>query len=349
MLNVYTDQKFLEKHSKGEKFPLVYALLFDERNEFTEVKNFYQLVENIAEAEVAILPCSWNYYLKNNLEKVAEKFINDCDGYNLKVLTYVSGDQGVMPSNKNVFVFRTSGYKSKKLPNQIAFPAFFKDPLIHYIEKENHQVRVKSEKPVIGFVGQATANVLKAAKDIGFIVYRNLKFHLGRSLLEPQQWFAAPYMRYKYLRRLEKNNNIQTNIIYRERYRAGIKSNRSADKTTYEFYENMNDSDYIFNLRGAGNFSVRFYQTLAMGRIPVLIDTDCLLPLEGIIDWTKHCIRILQGNEHEMEKQLLTFHKNLTQEKFEEIQIENRKLWEEYLTLTSFFARIHDLLKAGKL
>lgn len=349
MLNVYTDRKFLEKHPKGEKFPLVYALLFDERNEFPEVKKYYQLVDRIEEAEVAMLPCSWNYYLSNNLRKEAESFIDNCHKVNLKVLTYVSGDQGVMPANKDVYVFRTSGYKSKKLPNQISFPAFFKDPLEHYISIENHQVRIKSEQPVIGFVGQATANVLKAAKDISLIIYRNLKFHLGKSLLEPQQWFAAPYMRYKYLRRLEKNKDIQTNIIYRDRYRAGIKSNRSIDKTTYEFYENINDSDYIFNLRGAGNFSVRFYQTLAMGRIPVLIDTDCLLPLEGIIDWTQHCIRIPQGKEHILEKKLLEFHKNLNQEKFEEIQTENRKLWEEYLTLTSFFARIHDLIKDDKL
>ncbi|MBC8755126.1 exostosin family protein [Kordia sp. YSTF-M3] len=349
MLNVYTDTNFIKAHSKGEKFPLIYALLFDERNEFPEVKNYYQIVENIQEAEVAFLPFSWNYYLNNNLQSEAERFINQCYTINLKVLTYVSGDEGVMPTNKDVYVFRNSGYKSKKLANQIAFPAFFKDPLVHYIEKENHQVRIKGEKPVIGFVGQATPNLLKAAKDIGLIVYRNLKYHLGKSLLEPQQWFAAPFMRYKYLKRLEKNTKIETNIIYRQRYRAGVRKNRSVDKTTYEFYENLNDSDYIFNLRGAGNFSVRFYQTLAMGRIPVLIDTDCLLPLEGIIDWTQHCIRIPQGKEHEMEQRLLEFHQNLTQEQFEHIQKENRKLWEEYLTLTAFFARIHDLLKNGKL
>ncbi|MGH1387701.1 hypothetical protein [Kordia sp.] len=349
MLNVYTDKKFIEKHPKGEKFPLIYALLFDERDEFPEVKNYYQLVDAIDEAEIAFLPFSWNYYLNKDLQAEAEHFINECHAKNLKVLTYISGDQGVMPTNKDVYVFRNSGYKSKKLRNQISFPAFFKDPLMHYIKEENHQVRVKAAKPVIGFVGQATPNLLKASKDIGLIMYRNLKFHLGKTRLEPQQWFAAPFMRYKYLKRLEKNSNIETNIIYRERYRAGVRKNRSVDKTTYEFYENINDSDYIFNLRGAGNFSVRFYQTLAMGRIPVLVDTDCLLPLEGIIDWTHHCIRIPQGTAHEMEQRLLEFHKNLTQEKFEEIQKANRKLWEEYLTLTTFFARIHDLLKEGKL
>ena len=349
MLHVYTDRNFIDKHPKGEKFPLIYALLFDERNEFTEVKKYYQLVDSINDAEVAFLPFSWNFYLKLNLQQEAERFIDECHAKQLKVLTYISGDQGVTPTNKDVYVFRNSGYKSKKLTNQISFPAFFKDPLEYYIDKEQHQIRVKKEKPVIGFVGQATPNLLKAAKDIGLIFYRNLKFRLGKSLLEPQQWFAAPFMRYKYLKRLEKHPEIKTNIVYRERYRAGVRTNRSVDKTTYEFYENMNDSDYIFNFRGAGNFSVRFYQTLAMGRIPVLIDTDCLLPLEGIIDWTQHCIRIPQGKEHEMEQRLLEFHKNLTQEQFEKIQKANRKLWEEYLTLTSFFARIHDLIGKGEL
>ena len=349
MLNAYTDTQFLKTHPKGEKFPLINALLFDERNEFSELKNYYQLVDSIEDAKIAFLPFSWNFYITNNFQADAERFIDECHANNLKVLSYVSGDAGVMPTNKDVYVFRTSGYKSKKLPNQISFPAFFKDPLIHYVEKENHQVRIKSEKPVIGFVGQATPNLLKATKDIGFIVYRNIKHRFGKSLLEPQQWFAAPFMRYKYLKRLEKNKKIETNIIYRERYRAGIRKNRSIDKTTYEFYENINDSDYIFNLRGAGNFSVRFYQTLAMGRIPVLIDTDCLLPLEGVIDWTQHCIRIPQGKEHEMEQRLLEFHQNLTQEQFEYIQQENRKLWEDYLTLKTFFVRIHDLLKSDSL
>lgn len=349
MLNVYTDTEFLKAHPKGEKFPLVYALLFDERNEFLEAKNYYQFVDSIDEAEVAFLPFSWNFYLNNNFQLNAELFINECNESNLKVLSYISGDAGVAPTNENVYIFRNSGYKSKKLPNQISFPAFFKDPLAHYIEKENHQIRIKEEKPVIGFVGQATPNLLKASKDIGLIIYQNLKYHLGKTFNEPQQWFAAPFMRYKYLKRLERNKKIQTNIIYRQRYRAGVRKNRSVDKTTFEFYENINDSDYIFNLRGAGNFSVRFYQTLAMGRIPVLIDTDCLLPLEGIIDWRQHCIQIPQGKENEMEQRLLEFHQNLTQEQFEHIQKENRKLWEEYLTLTSFFARIHDLILENKI
>ncbi|MEM6685443.1 MAG: exostosin family protein [Bacteroidota bacterium] len=345
MVKAYTDLQLLSKYPKAEKFPLIDVLLFDVEKRFLELQNYYELINTFDEAQVALLPFSWNFYVNQNLQAEAERFIDACHAKKLKVLTYTSGDQGVSPTRKDVYVFRNSGYKSKKLKNQISFPAFFKDPLVHYIEKENHQLRVKEAQPIIGFVGQATPNLLKAAKDIGLILYRNLKFHFGKTHLEPQQWFAAPFMRYRYLKRLEKHKDIKTNIIYRQRYRAGVRKNRSIDKTTYEFYENINDSDYIFNLRGAGNFSVRFYQTLALGRIPVLIDTDCLLPLEGIIDWTQHCIRIPQGKEHEMEKRLLNFHKNLTQERFEEIQKANRKLWEEYLTLSSFFVQIHNLIK----
>ena len=59
-----------------------------------------------------------------------------------------------------------------------------------------------------------------------------------------------------------------------------------------EFYENMVSSDYIVCVRGGGNFSVRLYETLAMGRIPIFINTDCLLPLNKSIDWKKHVVWI---------------------------------------------------------
>jgi hypothetical protein len=43
--------------------------------------------------------------------------------------------------------------------------------------------------------------------------------------------------------------------------------------------------DYVLCVRGAGNFSHRLYETLAAGRIPVILDTNLALPLGGEIDW----------------------------------------------------------------
>ncbi len=51
-----------------------------------------------------------------------------------------------------------------------------------------------------------------------------------------------------------------------------------------------NKSEFCFCPRGTGNFSIRFYETLYYGRIPVIIDTDIILPFENIIEWNKYIV-----------------------------------------------------------
>ena len=56
-------------------------------------------------------------------------------------------------------------------------------------------------------------------------------------------------------------------------------------KLRKEYYQNIDNTDYTLCIRGTGNFSVQFYQTLALGRIPIFINTDCILPFEKEINW----------------------------------------------------------------
>ncbi len=95
-------------------------------------------------------------------------------------------------------------------------------------------------------------------------------------------------------------------------------------------------------MRGIGNFSVRFYETLAVGRIPVLLDTDCLLPLDKIINWEKHCVILNESEYKSLGNMVVNFHNDLSNHEFIEIQKANRKLWEDYLTRHNFFKIIHD-------
>jgi len=62
-----------------------------------------------------------------------------------------------------------------------------------------------------------------------------------------------------------------------------------------EFLQNMIGSDYVFCCRGAGNFSYRLYEALCCGRIPVFIDTDCVLPYDFMIDWKKYFVWVDQS------------------------------------------------------
>jgi len=93
--------------------------------------------------------------------------------------------------------------------------------------------------------------------------------------------------------------------------------------TRREYCANIADNLYTLCIRGAGNFSYRFYEALCMGRIPILINTETALPLEKIIDWSKYIIKI---NESELE-QLPTL---ISECKIDPADV--RRLWEEYFS-----------------
>lgn len=102
-------------------------------------------------------------------------------------------------------------------------------------------------------------------------------------------------------------------------------------KSKREFIKNMSDNKYIFCMRGNGNFSYRFYETLCFGRVPILIDTNTILPLENIIDWDKHIIFIKP-------KDIDNLSKIIENKNFELRQ--NRNLWDEYFSPHGFIKNI---------
>ncbi|MEE4247598.1 MAG: exostosin family protein, partial [Kangiellaceae bacterium] len=121
------------------------------------------------------------------------------------------------------------------------------------------------------------------------------------------------------------------------KYRAGIKTNKDGHPTSLEFYENIKNSDYVVCMRGAGNFSNRFYETLAMGRIPVFINTDCLLPLEEVIQWKNHVVWVEYNEREKITEKILEFHSILNEESMNALFDANRRLWRDHLQRSSYF------------
>ena len=90
---------------------------------------------------------------------------------------------------------------------------------------------------------------------------------------------------------MEKSNDIKTEFIRRSRYKGGTTNKEDLSKRLKkEFFKNMNNTDYTLCVRGTGNFSARMYETLALGRIPIFVNTDCILPFNNKIDWDKHVV-----------------------------------------------------------
>lgn len=171
--------------------------------------------------------------------------------YNKKVLIFLISDVNEpydIPSN--VYIFRTSLYKTKKMYNETLLP-FMWEP----IEKDVYPL-VKSDKPIVGFCGYLHKN---------------------------------PAYRKKLIDEMRRNTDkIICNFIIHFKFWGG-KPNDTKLKNDFE--NNVINSHFTICNRGAGNFSMRFYQVLSVGRIPVLVDFDQLLPFEDEINWDDIIVR----------------------------------------------------------
>jgi|26BtaG_2_1085354.scaffolds.fasta_scaffold00001_123 hypothetical protein len=337
-----------KSHYKPERllvFPLLRPFIKDE--DFTDEQRIelygvsesdFEFTSNLEDADLVILTMAWNFYVKKEQTAIAQEFIINSNALVKKVLAVNTGDFGMpIPYFENLIVFRSSGYKSKFHKNEFALPSFIRDPLSTYFNSMDVIERPYLSKPVIGFCGHANPSRINAAKEVIRTVMRNIKFHLGLTNNEPQDILSATYLRFKILNQLQKSTFVTCNFIYRKKYRAGIKYNKDDHRTSLEFYENLLNSDYIVCVRGAGNFSIRFYEALAMGRIPIFINTDSPLPFDGIIDWKKHVIWVEYADRLKVAEKVADFHQGLSETDYLELQHSNRKLWEDRLTLKGFF------------
>jgi hypothetical protein len=109
----------------------------------------------------------------------------------------------------------------------------------------------------------------------------------------------------------------------------------------------MENALFIFCYRGAGNFSYRFYETLMMGRIPILINTDCVFPFDSKVDIRDIACVI---DEHTLKSPNdiighITTYYTANQHRILDMQKNNRKVWEQYFSPSGFVNNIYEIFK----
>src|SRR3989344_1856249 len=212
----------------------------------------------------------------------------------------------------NSLIFRVSIYKNKKRSNEIVMPPFVENlSQIPVRDKDD-----KDSEPTVGFNGYA-------------------KFSF-RNLLPLGAHRQGLYFRRKAMRLLEQASGIKTNFISRSSY-AGHRDTIGMDPEVarHEYLENIRNSDFVLSPKGDGNYSIRFYETLALGRIPILIDTDNVLPLEDEIDYEKFIIRVDYRNINSFARIVKEKYESMSNDEFVAMQERAREAFENYLLMDS--------------
>lgn len=305
-----------------------------------EVSERFVYVDSVEKAAVFFIPKPINSYSKDELKKIN----SICMTNNIKAYGYISGDLGAdFGFFEYITFFRMGGFKSQLPSNNKGFPVSLSDHFERIYKKTTIDVREKQNLPVVGFCGHATLAYPKSIKETVVFAKENLK----RFFKQPfgknyEPLFSSAFERAQLLHAFEASTAVKTNFIYRESYRAGAHSEQERITTTLEYFDNIATSDYVLCVRGAGNFSVRLYETLMMGRIPIFVNTDCLLPFEDKIQWKDHVVWVEWKNRNDIANIVANFHGKLSDDAFKMMQHGNRKLWKEQLSVANILNIIED-------
>ena len=195
---------------------------------------------------------------------------------------------------ENVLLFRTGMYKSQQKSNEylLLYPGT-KSDLKN--EPSFEPLPKKDLKPVVGFCGSITSHP----------------------------------SRIQYINRIKQTPNIKKNIIIKTEYWGGKPHDIDV---VQEFINNIKDSYFILSTRGTGNWSARFYQVLYLGRIPLVVNTDLVLPFEDRINWRD--IIVYCDSENDIGNNLKHFWntKDIVQ-----AQIKCKEIYDTYLDIEKWF------------
>jgi hypothetical protein len=252
------------------------------------------------------------------------------------LLVFFNSDSQEPIPLEGALVFRTSFRRSTRQPWEMAIPGWCEDFLERYAGGQI-SLRAKGLQPVASYCG-----------------YGQNQPHWAR---RAWQWLrrggaAAPMhpgqvVRGAALRSLERCDRVRTHFLIRREFwggasKAGALDPELARRAREEYVQNLFDGDYGLCARGGGNFSYRLYETLCCGRIPLFIDTDCVLPWDGFVDWGEHCVWVDESQAGEAGAILADFHARISPDDFAERQRRCRRLWEEWIRPEAFFFRMRD-------
>jgi hypothetical protein len=298
---------------------------------------------DLAHADVAIVPADWGDVIRDKASlQCAGELAHRARAAGVPTVVFFANDSDTPVALDDAVVFRTSLSRSSRRLNELALPTWSEDFVTTYLGGQL-PLRPKGPKPVVGFCGR-----VPVFRPVRLTVRQNVARALrgGTRLLKRavQRTPAADAgIRVRALTALQTCSRVESNVITHDRFFGGAvlpdggMDYENMPAARRQFLHNLLESDYALCARGAGNFSLRFCEALSLGRIPVFIDTDCVLPFDSTIAWRDYCVWVDARDVDRVGERVAEFHAGLSDARFIELQRECRRLWERFLSPEGFF------------
>lgn len=297
--------------------------------------NSVVITNNLENADIILVPQAINNSSKQiliYLDRV--RSMSKLRG--IPAIIFIYGDLSHHLHFKDFIILRHTMYKTLMNVNDIIVPPFCED----LGEKFAISVRHKDHNlPVVSFCGWA-----------GFSNSWLFIKYILRSLLNLSSVviYGSGYIKYKkglYFRRkcikvVRGSGLIDSSIIVRNSFLGKLKDISNSLEMRREYFDNMYNSDFVLTPKGDANYSVRFFEVLSLGRIPILIDTDTVLPLEDKIKYSDFIIRVPYYRIKDIPKIVSEFYDKLSDSEYVNMQKLARGAFEKYLRYDVFLTRV---------
>lgn len=319
-----------ELHSSVRTLPLLAPARADDNRlfqhlSFEEYKDSFLPVANIADAEAVLLP----HYLPDIRVHTAylEKVRIEAKEAGKKLIVFTNQDDPSPLDLENAIVLRPSAYASTLAPNEILIPGLVEDLGKAY----GVTPLPKGERPSVGFVGKAGFDTLKAR--LRYLVRNYVQYKGDRR--------EGTYFRRKAISYLSSDARIDVRAILRRRFGAHAKTiELPPEVARREYIENIQNSLFTLSPRGDGNYSLRFYETLSLGRIPLFIDTDTPLPGSDRIPYDTFMVRVPSSDIQKIADITYEFWNGKSEEELAHMQRTARAVFEQELYFPTFIRNL---------
>ena len=246
--------------------------------------------------------------------RIAREYIRVHDLPNRPLVVFVIADNTVpIEADRDVLVYRTSLQGGQRQPNEHCLPflRWSTDPQVQARSLSNvvpaFDPLPSGGRPHVGFCGVPNSDERKAL-----------------------------------LLLLRESRNVRDDFILREKFHGHVVQQEGEEKGALqreEFRRNMALNQFNVCCRGVGNYSIRLYETLQAGRIPVLINSDMVFPFEDRIDWQD---LVVQG--HTPEEVLDNLRRWNRERDLVTQQRHSREIWQRYLSVEGFHETLMESL-----
>ena len=298
-----------------------------------------EIVEDPARADVHLLP--HNYPLISGNVEYLRRCRETAARHNKQVIVFWHGDGTGPVALENAIVFRTSQYASKLRKNEYIMPAYAED-----LKGKGLFVRDKTDTPpVIGFCGWAQYKNAKNAVGSFLQALPHEAYALLTGYPQSQSFIKGLWLRRRVLASLSRSRRIRTNFRLRSSHSAHAKTIRlDPAQARREYIDNMLASDFVLCVRGDGNYSLRFYEALSLGRVPILLNTDVRLPLEDIVEYSDFVLKMHIADMLRIDEIVAEFWEQQTEQSWFIMQLKARDAFEKFLSAPRFLAYAVDHL-----